>query len=201
MKTKKSKKRQKLISNYGLFWHRGKVVWGSGGKGNQGHLKGRLARTGKEIDFRKQQGVYCLYDDNFRLIYVGQAGAKNGLFSRLKSHKKWELADRWTKFSWFGIRPVNKKSNNLRKEKGKTHPEIREVLNHIEAILIAAAEPPHNGQSGHFGRDVKQYFQYQDDDKLDPGTPRRLEDILDKLKKIENTLKNGSRRPRRRARA
>jgi len=62
--------KQLLIRNYGLFWTRNKVFWGKGK--NRGHLKGVLAgkTKGPQIDFRMQQGVYVLYDDNFRLELV-----------------------------------------------------------------------------------------------------------------------------------
>ena len=56
-----------------------------------GSLKGRRAgeALGNPVDFREQVGVYVLYDDNFRVVYVGQAGAGNQtLLGRLKQHRK-----------------------------------------------------------------------------------------------------------------
>src|SRR5208282_3263832 len=96
-----------LIHNYGLFWHRSDVLWGH--QKVRGHLKGKLAKakSGLPVDFRNQAGLYVLYDDSFRLVYVGQAGAGNQfLFSRLRQHTRDALADRWTRFSWFGIKWV-----------------------------------------------------------------------------------------------
>src|SRR5438067_6937456 len=98
-----------LIQSYGLFWRRNDVFWGR--PGVSGHLQGHPARAAFVIvDFREQQGVYCLYDDSFKLVYVGQAGANDQqrLFDRLKQHCNDALADRWSKFSWFGIRWVTK---------------------------------------------------------------------------------------------
>lgn len=177
-----------LITNYGLFWHRDNVVWGRGS--NKGHLKGIRARTSTPVDFRDQKGVYCLYDDSFRLVYVGQVGGgnKQRLFDRLKHHTKSDMADRWSRFSWFGIRPVNSKSDKLRAEKKKTHPQIGDVINHIEAILIAATEPPHNGQSGRFGKNVHQYLQYKDEDNLETGDRDMLKTILNSLNKMEKNI-------------
>src|ERR1700734_910420 len=89
-----------LIHNFGLFWRRNDVFWGR--PKVRGHLKGVPAKepSASPADFRDQAGVYVLYDDNFRLVYIGQAGAGNQyLFSRLKHHKKDALADRWTRFS------------------------------------------------------------------------------------------------------
>jgi hypothetical protein len=85
-----SKKKRVLIQNYGLFWRRALIHFGAGK--NAGHLKGKLigAKRDDPVDFRDQQGVYCLYDDSFRLVYVGQAGGKNDqrLFDRLKQHRE-----------------------------------------------------------------------------------------------------------------
>src|ERR1700759_937602 len=138
-----------LIRNYGLFWKRKDVFWGR--QGVSGHLKGYLVHAAPIIvDFHDQQGVYCLYDDNFSLIYIGQAGANDQqrIFGRLKQHRNDALADRWTKFSWFGIRWVTRTTNELAAEAQGAHTTAGEVLNHIEAILISAAEPPYNRQGG-----------------------------------------------------
>lgn len=150
-----------LIRNYGLFWERGAVDWGSRGPGGTGTLKGRYARQlrSDEVDFRQQQGVYVLYDDNFRIVYVGQTGAGNQrLFVRLRQHKSDHLAQRWSKFSWFGILPVE--NGILDVEAEIEEQSVSEVLDHIEAILLAAAEPPLNLQRGRFGNDVQQYIQH-----------------------------------------
>ena len=146
-----------LIRNYGLFWKRAWIHFGAGS--NPGHLKGVKvgAKSSDPVNFRDQQGVYCLYDDNFSLVYVGQAGGKNDqrLFDRLKQHREDFVSERWSKFSWFGVRRVLL-TNELAGETEAAHPEISDVLNHIEAILIVAAEPVHNRQGGRFGEKVDQ---------------------------------------------
>jgi hypothetical protein len=157
-----------LIHNYGLFWRRDDVFWGKPKK--LGHLKGVNARGKSQVvDFRDQQGVYCLYDDNFRLVYVGQAGAKlnQRLLLRLRQHRSDALADRWTRFSWFGLRRV-KETHQLAGITQANHTSIGQLLDHIEAILIGSVEPPHNRQGGKFGRRVKQYLQYRDEELLGP---------------------------------
>ncbi len=170
-----------LIHNYGLHWRKDCIHWGRGS--NPGHLMGRRvgAKTAVPADFREQQGVYCLYDDSFRLVYVGQAGGKNDqrLFGRLKQHREDALSERWSKFSWFGIRQVLQ-SGGLRAEKGAAHPDVGGVLNHIEAILIAAAEPVQNRQSGKFGENVEQYLQYRDENNLGPENEEMLKEIWEK---------------------
>ena len=169
-----------LIHNYGLFWRRNDVF---GGRPRvTGHLKGIPAEktTSKPVDFRDQAGVYVLYDDNFRLIYIGQAGSGNArLFSRLKNHKKDALADRWTRFSWFGIRWV-RQGGELSAGATRFTINYNDLLNHIEAILISATEPPHNRQSGRFGDDVKQYLQYRDEEAIGPDTESMLKELWKK---------------------
>lgn len=55
-----------------------------------------------------------------------------------------------------------------------------DILNHIEAILISAAEPPHNRQGGRFGDDVEQYLQYRDDNALGPDTDSMVKELWKK---------------------
>lgn len=176
-----------LIQNYGLFWDREWIHFGSGS--NAGHLKGILvgAKTSGTVDFRDQQGVYCLYDDTFRLVYAGQAGGGNDqrLFHRLRQHRDDRVSERWSKFSWFGIRQVLG-TGELKAIKKTIHPKIGDVLNHIEAILISAAEPVHNRQGGRFGESVEQYRQWKDDANFGPGS---LEMIREIWKKVQDSDK------------
>lgn len=167
-----------LIKNYGLFWRLDRTFFGR--QGVAGHLKGVEAKnlTAIPIDFRDQQGVHVLYDSGFKLVYVGQAGANDQqrLFARLKQHTRDQLAERWSRYSWFGIRSVNN-DGRLRAEAAAAHPSIGDILNHIEAILIAAAEPAHNRQGGRFGENVEQYLQFRDDDNLGPEMSEMVRDI------------------------
>lgn len=165
-----------LIHNYGLFWRRSDIFWGRAKV--SGHLRGYPARGAfRTVDFRNQQGVYCLYDDNFHLVYVGQAGANDNqrMFDRLKQHRTDALADRWQRFSWFGIRWVTK-GDKLAAEADGAHTTAGKVLNHIEAILISASEPPHNRQGGRFGGEVMQYLQYRDE-ALGPDQMQMMRDV------------------------
>lgn len=172
-----------LIHNYGLFWRKAWVHWGRGS--NAGHLKGLRvgAKTGVPVDFRYQQGVYCLYDESFKLVYVGQAGGKNDqrLLRRLSQHREDAVSERWSRFSWFGVRQVLQ-TGELKAEKDSAHPEIGDVLNHIEAILIAAAEPVQNRQGGKFGDRVEQYIQYRDDENVGPDVEGMIRELWKKSK-------------------
>ena len=157
-----------LIRNYRLFWRRDKVDWGLRGRGNSGSLQGRHARNlrAEAVNFREQQGVYVLYDDTFKIIYVGQTGAGNQrLFIRLRQHRRDHLAQRWSRVSWFGIVPVS--DGELDEDYEPDQPSVAGVLDHIEAILLAAAEPPLNLQRGRFGQDVEQYLQHSVDEDIE----------------------------------
>ncbi len=140
-----------LIKNYGLYWRAENIFWGKPGK--DGTLDGRPRRSkrGRVTNFREQAGVYVLYD-HLRPVYVGETGiGKRRLFLRLRDHYRGDLKGRWDTFSWFGVYPVNPKSRSLRTNVG-IHPKIRDILYHIEAILIASMEPSLNLQRGKFGK-------------------------------------------------
>ena len=88
------------------------------------------------------------------MIYVGQPGSGNQrLFGRLKRHRRDALAGRWDHFSWFGLRRV-KANGELSTEKLKATATIATALNHMEAVLISAAEPSLNKQGGRYGEDA-----------------------------------------------
>lgn len=129
------------------------------------------------VNFRNQQGVYVLYDENYRLVYVGQAGyGEARLFARLRTHhRKGALVDRWTRFSWFGLCKVEGK--NVEKRVSANATNIGETLDHMEGVLISAAEPPHNRQGAKFGTDVKQYIQHRDDDNLGPSQEEMIKRV------------------------
>lgn len=177
-----------LIRNYGLYWSPTKVFWGY--PMVEGTLLGVPAsnRTVRPTDFRHQIGVYVLHQ-NYAPIYVGQVGSgKSTLFSRLKDHRKDYLADRWNAFSWFGVIPVNPKSRRLRANYS-IQPKLDDVLNHIEAILIAVIEPVMNLQRGRFGK-AKRYLQF-----VDKNVPVNMEEQVDEirasLRKLEKALVHG----------
>jgi hypothetical protein len=155
-----------LIHNYGLFWELENVFWGR--QKVEGHLKGIRADSlmSDPVNFREQQGVYVLYDQSFRLVYIGQTGSGDRrLFSRLRDHTSDKLSERWSRFSWFGVRWI-KNDGYLANEVEKVTSPLDDVLNHVEAILIAAAEPVHNRQGGRFGKEVHQFLQYRDEPQL-----------------------------------
>lgn len=150
----------KLIQSYGLFWNRDEVDW----NGRPARLLGRLKARDKAVDFRNQAGIYALYDREFRLLYVGQAGSGNStLFSRLRYHNTLHagtrgLASRWQYFSWFGLLRVLKGSQELAGPP-KTHQTKRpDILDALEAVAIEIADPDLNRQGGRL-RAIEEYLQ------------------------------------------
>ena len=170
-----------MIKSIGLFWRRDQVYWGAGSQA--GALLGvpALGRSGNPIDFRTQIGIYVLYSD-YEPVYVGQAGSGHAkLFARLKHHRKDDLAERWNRFSWFGLRSVLS-NGNLSAETQAAHAEINTVLDHVEAILIHAMEPPMNRQSGRFGQNVVRYLQRRDE-RLGPTQDEMMREIWESTKR------------------
>ncbi|MER9724663.1 MULTISPECIES: GIY-YIG nuclease family protein [unclassified Mesorhizobium] len=153
----------RLIRNYGLFWRKHEVDWK---QRRHGRLIGLGVRkiNGGRVDFSQQRGIYALYDDTFRLIYVGQAGGKDRrLYPRLRKHAHSVLSERWTRFSWFGICDVDWQTavdvRGLREVPDEIRTDRVNVLNHLEAILIMAGEPIKNLKGGIFGKDVTHFRQ------------------------------------------
>lgn len=141
---------QAVIKNYGIMWRRDHIFWGKGR--NKGALEGRRSAK-KTIDFREQIGVYVLYDEARRPIYVGQAGQGNArLFVRLRSHTRDHLAHRWHYVSWFGLLQVNKSAmlSGFDAPTKVVKGTLRSTLNEIEGVLIAATEPSFNKQGARF---------------------------------------------------
>jgi hypothetical protein len=165
-----------LIRNYGLFWRLDKVHWGR--QKNSGTLLGYSARKKRApaVNFRYQRGVYVLYDDNFKIVYVGQAGAGKGdrLFVRLRAHKRDHLSQRWMRFSWFGLCPVE--NGIVQDDYVVDIPGTKDALDHLEAVLVAAAEPPLNLQRGRFGPSVQQYLQAPADAEVNKPVEESDED-------------------------
>jgi hypothetical protein len=195
VKRKKKVQDQRIIANMGLFWSRDKVRW----KGNAGIGPARVAgvraaaKKSGEVDFWNQTGIYSLYDANYRLVYVGQAGLsdKSCIGTRLKTHRKDDLAGRWEMFSWFGLQSVNKTTNELRKRSKINISARNQLANVLEGIIIEVAEPPMNSQSGRFGRRVERYLQF--DDSVDQEA-RAQEKTVALISDLDQELKDTRRR-------
>ena len=73
-----------------------------------GLVSARARRVSARTDTSvwEQRGLYVLWGD-WRVIYVGRA-TQQGLGNRLQLHRRWRLAGRWDRFSWYGFRKINK---------------------------------------------------------------------------------------------
>lgn len=149
-----------MIQTYGLFWKSEWVDWGALGPGNRGALLGVTGRRNAEpVDFRYQRGIYALYSQ-FDLVYVGQTGGSGQrLLKRLNHHRSDHLAERWDRFSWFGMRWV-KQDNTLAADARGANTDVQTALNIMEAVAIAIAEPRLNLQRGKWGN-AQQYLQVE----------------------------------------
>lgn len=175
-----------LIKTYGLFWKKDDVFWGTPGKGKAGSLSGSLtsSKKSKIVDFREQTGIYVLYAD-YKIIYIGQAGNGHAnLFTRLRKHLTDDLSQRWDRFSWFGLQQVRKTDNCLVEPNKSVHVTQDIILNHIEAILIHASEPPLNRQGGRWSKKVEQYIQHRDESTLGPDDMQMIKVIYDNSKSL-----------------
>jgi hypothetical protein len=147
-------KAQNLFYSIGIFWRRDLVKWKAS---TNAKLLGRLAgkATAPEVNFCDQRGIYVLYSD-FTPVYAGQAGKKGTLFRRLKDHTKDHVAERWDRFSWFGVRDVTKNGRGvLAKLKRQFHPKLEETLDQLEAVLLYTIEFSHNLQRGKLKKALK----------------------------------------------
>ena len=122
--------------------------WG-GGRGVRRQILGvPSGRTREEpVDFSDRAAIYVLFTE-FELVYIGQAGRgkDSNLGSRLAQHQRDHLAERWDRFSWFAI------------EGGRGTLGRVTVLNQLEAVLIASAEPRLNRSAGNW-HGAEQYRQ------------------------------------------
>ncbi|MDE0433774.1 MAG: GIY-YIG nuclease family protein [Bryobacterales bacterium] len=151
-----------MIRTFGLYWRVSHVNWGQRGPGQAGTLLGSAIRgdVGTIVDFRSQRGIYALYSD-FDLVYIGQTGGGNSrLFLRLRGHLSDHLAERWDRFSWFGMRWVTAAGGLSADTVNATTPTTN-ALNIMEAVVIAISEPRLNLQRGNWNSaGAQQYFQY-----------------------------------------
>jgi hypothetical protein len=142
-----------LIEVYGLKWDRTKAQTPTGGfvlMGKRTDAKmGRKAKKAStdEADSANlsfSSGIYVLYDDNDKLVYVGKA-EDGGLANRLNEHTRDHLADRWTKFSWFAVlKKLKRKDRELSTKRAEING--KELVAFLEGFAIILAEPVLNGK-------------------------------------------------------
>lgn len=204
-----SKKGASIIQTYGLYWEKDFVEWKS-----EGRMIGYCNRDGKRFytNFWDQKGIYILYDRSDQPVYFGQVGVikhtPDGegsiLGARLLHHKKGDFGDQWSKFSWFGVRPVGRKkigkfidqrgerkdlyNLNDRKERGDVEPEIRVM----EALLISVNRRGGlNKQEGHWSKiGADRYYQLESDN-IRAGNDKEFKLLLvieERLKALQESM-------------
>lgn len=142
-----------LVSAFGMFWDRTKVVWSA-----QPKILGQQQAGSNPVDFGDQRGVYLLHDAQ-GVVYVGLA-TDQGLGRRLSQHTGDRLGGRWTRFSWFGVHAVNDDGTlSARSEFNRLPVEV--VIITMEAVLIEGLEPRQNRKRGNDFKAVE-YLQVED---------------------------------------
>jgi hypothetical protein len=126
------------IPALGMFWDRSLVAWKS-----TPAILGKQQIGADPVDLCDQRGIYLLHDVR-EVIYVGRS-TDRPLGTRLYEHTFDRLKTRWTRFSWFGVRPVH--------DDGSLGDPVQtidssELISVIESLLIEALEPPQNRRRG-----------------------------------------------------
>lgn len=159
----------------GAQWRASDVYWKVTIKNAE--LRGVNAKNVKapSVNFAAQTGTYILYAD-YKPVYVGQANGS--LFARLQMHHRTDdLAGRWNTFTWLGMRKaLSGDDPNLSSNASKFTISRKQLLDHLEAAMIHAFEPPMNGQEGRFGEQVTRYRQVRDS-RLGPSDRQLMETI------------------------
>jgi hypothetical protein len=163
-----------LVSAFGMFWDRTKVAWAA-----QPRILGQQQAGSNPVDFGDQRGVYLLHDAQ-GVVYVGRA-TDQGLGRRLAQHINDRLGGRWTRFSWFGVHPVNDDGTlSIRSE--LSHLLVDVVIVTMEAVLIEGLEPRQNRKRGDDFKAVE-YLQVEDP-TLEMGRMKAM------MRKLEENFKS-----------
>lgn len=129
-----------IINALGMFWEKDRVLW----KGEP-QLLGKQQQDSEVINFAGQVGIYLLHDAQ-GVIYVGRV-TDQSLGKRLQQHTVDRLNGRWTRFSWFGIYPVED-DGSLNKNVNVSTVGLDVVIATLEAVLIEGLEPRQNRRRG-----------------------------------------------------
>ena len=135
----------KLIAAYGEWWDPHEIDWGSRGYGKQGRMEGvEKGRGGATIDVWDQRGIYVLFQD-WSVVYVGKTG-QQALGKRLRDHRSDDVAGRWDRFSWFGVRNVNENGTLGAVPMPSRQVRAPDVISTLESVLTRVTAPSLNHQ-------------------------------------------------------
>lgn len=165
-----------IVISFGAFWERARVDWKAKPRLFGVFQTERAPKANPtRVDFCGQHGVYLLHDVR-EVIYVGRT-TKGDLGKRLFDHTRDRMQGRWSRFSWFGFRPVSD-SGELR-EKAEALPNdygTESLIATMEAVLIEALEPRQNRKRGDRIKAVE-YRQL-----VDPDIEKKArQDLMDRL--------------------
>jgi hypothetical protein len=187
------------IKNFGDFWDREKIYWGSQSPGDRGHLKGyHAAKKSFVVDFRDQIAVYVLYDENMQIVYAGQTGRgeHDRLLSRLKFHRDGRARNRWRYFSWFGLRQTTEARGLHSGQSHDSRPNLatnKDALDEIEFVLLRVVEPKLNLNSGNWqSQEIERYVQWFENEDADTTFAEKsdIDQVMQRLAKIERALRD-----------
>jgi len=142
-----------VVNAFGMFWDRSKVLWEA-----QPRILGQQQAGSPEVNFCEQKGVYLLHDSQ-GVVYVGRVSDQN-LGKRLYQHTVDRLTGRWTRFSWFGVYPVEQ-NGTLKTAAEFSRVDINVVIATMEAVLIEGLEPRQNRKRGDDFQAVE-FLQFED---------------------------------------
>lgn len=129
-----------LVNAFGMFWDRAKVHWET-----EPRILGQQQTASKPVNFCEQRGVYLLHDAQ-GVVYVGRS-TDQSVGKRFQQHTADRLTGRWTRFSWFGVYPVEE-NGTLRTSANFSNVDINIVIATMEAVLIEGLEPRQNRKRG-----------------------------------------------------
>jgi len=141
------------VTSYGLFWRADEIEWFPGqGNRKEFRLLGRIGinRPKLEVaDFRRQQGIYILFDE-YGPAYIGLA-KRDRLGARLQDHLSDRLEGKWDRFSWFGFNEIAESPDedgvlSLEQPRQKLTDDTSTTIGDLEALLIATMGPKLNRQ-------------------------------------------------------
>lgn len=156
------------IKAFGMYWERSQINWESP------RVLGKQEGADLSVDFSDQIGVYLLHDRE-RVIYVGRA--EDALLKRLVAHTSGRFANRWDRFSWFGIRPVDDNGKlTMPAESWVRH----DVIQTMEAVLIECLEPAQNRRRGD-KLGANEFVQLKDPEFMKSEARRLLSQLVEKL--------------------
>jgi hypothetical protein len=142
-----------VVNAFGMFWDRSKVLWEA-----QPRILGQQQAGSTEVNFCEEKGVYLLHDSQ-GVVYVGRVSDQN-LGRRLYQHTVDRLTGRLTRFSWFGVYPVEQ-NGMLKTTVDFSRVDINVVIATMEAVLIEGLEPRQNRKRGDDFQAVE-FLQFED---------------------------------------